>query len=315
LIAPRRALVLGANGFIGRHLCVHLLSKGWGVDQVFRAGRADPIDASESGQARTFTIGPSGEGIGEVIARSGPDVIFNLAAAGVGRRIPYHELIDGNVGVVARVMESLDPGTTAAVVHAGSWSQYGSIDRQGDITEDQPLDPPTSYGSAKVAAELLGRTAGDEVGVPFMTLRLFNVYGPSENPKRLIPYVVRSLSAGSVARLTSGDQIRDFVYVDDVVRAFEACGTMSEPVTRSFNVATGCGTPVSEVVVRAARAAGGEERLLGFGLVSQRRTEPSRVVGDATALTQATGWTPQVPVSEGIEHTVRSILDARVPNV
>jgi nucleoside-diphosphate-sugar epimerase len=172
------------------------------------------------------------------------------------------------------------------------------------------MEPPTVYGSAKVAAELVGRSAAAEIGIPFITLRLFNVYGPGENSFRLIPHVVDAVIHGTVADLTSGEQVRDFVFVDDVARAFEACGVLANPVSASFNVATGVGTPVSDVALKAAQAAGGGPRSLGFGARPSRRDEPARVVGNASALAEATGWNPQTSVADGVERTVRWILNA-----
>ena len=225
-------------------------------------------------------------------------------------RVPYAELVDGNAGVVARLMSHIDSKKTTRVIHAGSWSQYHLGDPNRDITEDEPMDPPTVYGAAKVGAELIGRSAAAEIGVAFITLRLFNVYGPGENPARLIPHVVDAVAGGTVADLTSGDQVRDFVFVDDVAEAFEACGVLANPVSRSFNVATGVGTPVRDVAFEAAQAAGGGPRSLGFGARPPREDEPTRVVGDASALTEATGWNPQISVADGVGRTVRSILDA-----
>ena len=304
------ALVLGADGFIGRRLCTHLLRKGWSVDRGVQFFEAPPSDAeAPNDRERTLLMGPFADNIENALAESEPDVVFNLAAAGVGVKVPYADLIDGNAGLVARLMQHIDPGTTTRVIHAGSWSQYHLGDPNRDITEDEPMDPPTVYGAAKVGAELVGRTASAEVGVPFITLRLFNVYGPGENSARLIPYVVDAVSTGSVSNLTSGEQIRDFVFVDDVAAAFEVCGALANPVSRSFNVATGTGTRVRDVAIEAAQVAGGEHRFLRFGAKPQREDEPPRVVGDARALTEATGWKPQVAVAEGIERTIRSILN------
>ena len=307
------ALVLGADGFIGRRLCSHLLEKGWSVDRgVMFVEPPSPDAAPPPDRERTLLMGPFADNIENVLAESEPHVVFNLAAAGVGMKVPYADLIAGNAGIVARLMDHIDPRTTTRVVHAGSWSQYHLGDPRRDITEGEPMDPPTVYGAAKVGAELVGRSTADDVGVPFVTLRLFNVYGPGENPSRLIPYVVDAVSAGSVADLTPGDQERDFVYVDDVATAFEACGLLNDPVTQAFNVATGIGTTVRDVALEAAQAAGGGPRSLGFGVRPPREDEPARVVGDASALTEATGWMPQISVAEGVDRTVRSILDAEV---
>jgi len=312
LTPSKHAMVLGATGFIGRRLSVHLASTGWRVDRVVRRSHASGDDLVEShGPTRTIRIGPSGDWIGRALALSEPSVVFNLAAAGVGMQIPYSHLVDGNAGIVARILENLNPRRTTTVVHAGSWSQYLQENPTDAIEETVRMEPPTVYGAAKVGAELVGRAISREIGIHFVTLRLFNVYGPGEGPSRLIPYVTEAVSTGAVADLTSGEQIRDFVHVDDVVNAFEACAVRTQPAAASFNVATGVPTRVRDVAAMAAAAAGGDLTLLRFGAKPPRANEPLRVVGDASALTQATGWKPQIPVAKGVHDTVRGILEGR----
>lgn len=298
-------MVLGASGFIGHNLWTHLAARGWSIDRVVRspAGGKDTT-MTEDGSVRTIRTESSVDGIARAIALSRPQVVFNLAAAGVGRRVPYDEMIDGNAGVVARLLEHLDPRRTTMVVHAGSWSQYSLDNPDRDIVETDRMEPSTVYGAAKVGAELAGRTIAAEVGIAFVTLRLFNVYGPGERPSRLIPYVTAAIGARAPADLTSGEQMRDFVHVDDVVTAFEACGSDTSLGIRSFNVATGIATPVRDIATIAARAVGGNIELLRFGVKPARPDEPMRVIGDASSLTNTTGWTPQVPVDAGVRDTV-----------
>lgn len=310
MTAPTHAMVLGASGFIGKRLSDHLSSKGWHVDRVISSpGACDTSIVADRGSGRTIQIGPSDDGIARAVRLSEPEVVFNLAASGVGKKVPYSRLVDGNVGIVARLLEGLDPRTTKTVVHAGSWSQY-RIESPDDVAETVLMEPPTTYGAAKVGAELMGRSIAEEIGVGFVTLRLFNVYGRGENPSRLIPYVAGAVLGGTVAELTSGEQERDFVHVDDVVAAFEACAGLSPAQPTAFNVATGIATRVCDVAVMAAAATGGDVSLLRFGAKPPRLDEPMRVVGDASALARATGWAPRTTVAAGVNDTVAGILEA-----
>jgi UDP-glucose 4-epimerase len=306
-------MILGASGFIGRHLSSHLSSNGWQVDRVVRSSVASDTEViGEQGGIRTIRLGSSENRIARAVSLSEPDVVFNLAAAGVGKQIPYSELVEGNVGIVAQIMESIDPRRTTMVIHAGSWSQYLNENPAAAIEESDRMDPLTVYGAVKVGAELVGRTIASEIGVGFLTLRLFNIYGPGETPYRLIPYVTNAISAGTPADLTSGDQVRDFVHIDDAVTAFSACAALSDSVPSSFNVATGIPTRVRDVAVMAAQAAGGDSARLRFGAKPSRAGEPMRVVGNASALTEATGWEPKVPIAVGVHNTVQWILESGV---
>lgn len=306
-------MVLGANGFIGRRLSDHLASTGWRVDRVtYSSDASETTVTADQRSGKTIQIGPSESDIARAASLSKPEVVFNLAASGVGKQISHAQLVDGNAGIVARLLGSLDPMRTSMVIHAGSWSQYLIESPDDDVVETDRMDPPTTYGAAKVGAELMGRTIAAEVGIGFITLRLFNIYGTGENPSRLIPYVTNAVSTGTVADLTSGEQIRDFVHVDDAVTAFEACATLPEPVPSSLNVATGVSTRVRDVAVMAAEATGGDVTLLRFGAKPSRTDEPMRVVGNASALTEATGWEPQIPLADGIRDTVQWVLQQNV---
>lgn len=242
---------------------------------------------------------------------SKPQVIFNLAAAGVGKRIPYIEMVEGNAGIVARVLQATNPETTRIVVHAGTWSQYSCENPERRILETDRMEPPTVYGVAKLGAELMGRAIASDKGVGFVSLRLFNVYGPGESKSRLIPYIAHCVATGRAADLTSGEQVRDFVHVDDVTSAFEAAAGIHAPEPAVFNIATGVGTSVREVARLTVLAAGGDEDMLRFDAKSARASEPQRVVGDASAFREATEWCPRIAVPDGVHTTVQSILGTR----
>ncbi len=105
--------------------------------------------------------------------------------------------------------------------------------------------------------------------------------------------------------LTSGEQVRDFVHIDDVTAAFEHAALLPTIGSPSFNVATGIGTKVRDIARRVVEEVGADPELLRFGAIDQRRNEPLRVVGNASMFRGATGWQPRISVSDGIADTVR----------
>lgn len=311
----QRGMVIGASGFIGRHLVQHLAVKGWQVDAVTR--HADSGNAGRNslsygnGSVEWIEIAHTSDGVTRIVRDRGPEYIFNLAASGVGTETTYRELVAGNEGIVAQIVDGVNATATSMIIHAGSWSQYGNEVGTRAIVEDNPQVPTCAYGAAKVGAELLGRTAANSIGVAFTTLRLFNIYGPGEGSSRLIPYITSMVTAGKQAELTAGHQIRDFVHVDDAVRAFEYCSRLAGSGSQSFNVATGIGTSVRKMAVMTADAAGAEPDLLVFGARPGRSSEAASVVGSYSALSIAVGWQPQIAVNDGVQGTVSSILEGR----
>jgi UDP-glucose 4-epimerase len=299
-----RAMVLGATGFIGRHLVDRLTQDGWDVVRLVR-----PTSHDGRSDVETVTIPDFASGLGDAVLKARPETVFNLASAGVGRRVSDAELTSGNVGVVQALVNAIDADVTRLVLHAGSWSQYGPFAGTDAISEGHPQRASTPYGTAKAQAEAIGTAIGASRSVRFVALRLFNVFGPGEASHRLIPYIVESAVAGVPAELTTGSQVRDFVYVEDVVNAFISCADSSPMDTGAFNVATGLATSVRELAEMTQDEVGAERSTLAFGEKKSRVGEPSCVVGDASALSARTGWHARTSVSDGVRDTVRWALE------
>ena len=249
-------------------------------------------------------VEPRTRDLADAIRRFRPSVVLNLAAAGVTSAVTPDQLEAGNSGVVNAIMDSAVDSGVELVVHAGTWSQYGPIVSVDPLAEDHPQHSATPYGLAKARAETIGLSRSASSGTRFLSLRLFNVYGPGEARHRLIPTIASHLGKGERVPLTEGHQIRDFVYVDDVVSAFKATLRTGIPDSGVFNIATGVGTAVREMAQLAARCMSVEDDRLAFGALDSRVDEPSVVIGDSTRFRTAFGWTPKFPVTSGVCDTV-----------
>ena len=175
--------------------------------------------------------------------------------------------------------------------------------------EDHPQYAGTPYGRSKVAAETTGLAASQHAEIPFVSLRLFNIFGPREAAHRLIPHIVTRIAAGATAELTSGEQIRDFVFVDDAVAALVSCAEHELAESAAFNVATGIGTSVKTIAEMVAEHLGADPAMLKFSELEPRIGEATHVIGDSSALSMRTGWSAQVPVSDGVRDTVQWAME------
>jgi nucleoside-diphosphate-sugar epimerase len=184
-------------------------------------------------------------------------------------------------------------------VSAGTCAEY---DWSGNhcYRESDPCRPSTLYGACKYALALVGSQIGALTGVRVATGRIFYPYGPGEAGSRLTPSVIRSLLAGKPARCTEGRQVRDFIFVDDVARAFVTLlGTNSEgPV----NVASGIPVTIREVVSQIAKLIGRPE-LLFLGAVPTPAFEPARLVADARVL-ESLQFRPRYDLERGLITTI-----------
>jgi nucleoside-diphosphate-sugar epimerase len=302
-MAGRSALVTGASGFIGRSLASRLLADGWSVTCV---GRRDPKIAG----ANFVTVERlSRDELWRVLPDRGFDAVFHLAAYGVAPddRDPA-ELFNINVVGTASLVELAAKVRADVLVYAGSCAEYSAANFGTLIDENHPLATNELYGSSKAAGGLWGQALAKNFGLKFIWLRFFGVFGPGGAPHRLLPSIVNRLDEGQPVNLTLGEQVRDFMHVDDAVEAL----TQAERVGRNgatgpFNVCSGQPVTVREFALALAAAMGRSSDLLHFGALALRPGENMWLVGQPRAFHDASGFASRIPLRGEIARAVRSL--------
>jgi nucleoside-diphosphate-sugar epimerase len=176
------------------------------------------------------------------------------------------------------------------------WSGTGVLSEK-----DTPLRPATYYGKCKHALASVGEGLAAERGLGFSWGRIFFVYGPYEQPGRLVSEVAESLVKGEPAPTSDGAQRRDFLHARDVASAFVAL--LDSDVEGPVNIGSGDAVPVREVVSLIGEAAGRAE-LVRFGEIPQRAGDPPLIEADVARLRDEVGWRPGIPLRDGIRETV-----------
>lgn len=307
----RSALVTGATGFIGSVLVEHLLAHKVETACLLRASTKSANARPLPKQVRTIEVesfAPSE--LKRKLAGFSAEAVFNLASYGVQQRDRDPGLlIEGNVGVLAWLLEVTAGWPLRRFVHTGSCSEYGFPEREKEsISESRPLRPTSLYGAAKAAAGMFGTALAAHLSVPFVTLRLFGAYGPREAPDRLIPYLIRKLQQDQSVDLTPGEQVRDLLYQDDVVAAFlAAVESTSVQSGEVYNVCSGQPIRVRDVGEAVADALGAPRSMLHWGERAYRNDEPKWLVGDNRRFAAATPWRPQVTLEKGIRRMIDSL--------
>ncbi len=306
-ITDRSVLVVGGTGFIGRALLGRLNYHGF---------RTTALAFLDRGQAERLTdfaglnvLPAASSELTDLIASLSDqrfDYIINLSSGGVRPedRSPA-ALEESNSVFLVRLLEAVAACAPRLFVHAGSWSEYAPPQDRSPILEGHPLQFGTGYGGAKSIAERNGLACAVGLGIPFVTLRLFHVYGPGEADHRLTPYLMSSLTAGCVADLSSGDQVRDFLFVDDVADAFIAALSSGRMIADSaYNVCSGIPVSVRHVSQMFCDTLGCSHDMLRFGALPARPDEAPWVVGDGTLFEKATGWRPEHTLEQGLRKTM-----------
>jgi nucleoside-diphosphate-sugar epimerase len=306
-VTAERVLVTGAGGFVGSALVHELVRQGHQVAAAVRPG-SDPsrLQAVRAGVALHPVDLRDPTGVERLVAATRPELCFHLAAAGAVVRIDdFDEVVAANAVAPLVLARALERKGCRRLVTAGSSSEYGPV--SGPMHETRLPAPDDVYGAAKLAGAVLVAAAARAWDLRVAHLRLFSVYGPGEDPRRLVMSVLLALRAGRPVDLTSGGQVRDLVYVDDVVAAFVAAGRRDVPSDAVVNVGSGEETTVRRLALTAAEVVGADPALLRFGRLSYRAGERFSWSAGTDHAAELLGWRATTSLRDGLAATDASL--------
>jgi dolichol-phosphate mannosyltransferase len=294
-----KALVTGAGGFVGANLVRHLLRAKHEPVAVLRPGgdgwRLKGL-RGEMAQLECDLRDP--DSIERLVLEHRPDAILHLAAHGA---YPWQKDFDTMLAVNVRATEALLTAAAqvgASLVHAGSSSEYGWQDHPPQ--EGDPVRPNSHYAVTKVAATHLCQLAASSDRVRATTLRLYSIYGPWEEPGRLMPTLVRSCLSGRWPPLVGRDTARDFVWVDDACEAFLRAAAADLPERGIvLNVASGSQTTM-EALIGVATEVFGVQTEPRWGTMEARAWDTSVWVGDPSSARMHLGWEASTRLKDGL---------------
>ena len=304
-----RVLLTGATGFVGASLARRLLTAhGCDVHAAVREGGGDRWRMQGIEDDITWHIvdllDPAA--LTESVERISPDVIYHLATyyAVDQRGVDLSEMVDVNVKAGLNVVLAAKAAPDLRLlVNVGTCAEYGDL--RDPATEESPLEPNSIYASTKAAGGIITRQMSEDEGVPMTTLRLYNMYGPFEKARRLVPHVILSLLRGEHVPLTGGEQAKDYTYIEDIVDAFVAAASRpTEAAGRVLNIGSGTTVPMRELVDTIAGHFDGGADLLGWGEVPYRDNEMWFQGTRIDAAQEVLGWSPAHDLNEGLAQTV-----------
>lgn len=301
-------LVTGGAGFIGSHLCRGLLGAGARVrilDDFSTGHRRNVVDGAEVVEGSVADEGAVAKAV------SGCGVVFHLAAmVSVPQSVAEPDLcVRSNIIGTQRVLSGAKTAGSRRVVLASTCAVYGDQpsmpSREGDQTTCC-----SPYAASKLAGEGLMQAFARTGGPSTACLRFFNVYGPGQDPKSAYAAVISAFAAALKEKRTptifgDGEQTRDFVFVEDVVRAIMLAGASQTDLKGEvFNVGTGRRTSLLGLLAAMAKIAGrpsaADHKPARAGDVRHSQADISRITG-------ALGYEPRTVIEKGLERTLAAM--------
>ena len=311
--------VTGAEGFIGSHLTEALVRRGHRVRamalyNMFSArGWLDTLDPEIA--AEVEVVFGDVRDPGSVLSLvDGASAVYHLAALG---SVPYsytapRSFVDTNTIGTLHVLEAVRACHTPRLVHTSTSETYGTA-RTVPISEAHPLQAQSPYAASKVGADKLVESYYLSFGLPAVTLRPFNTFGPRQSTRAVIPQIITQLAAGSrVLKLGALDPTRDFSYVTDTAEAFVTGGEApgSAVLGEVFNCGPGDDVAIGRLAEEITELMDVQADIVEDAQrLRPKDSEVMRLVCDATRLRERTGWAPRFTRAAGLGQTIEWFSD------
>jgi len=299
--AMKRAFVTGASGFLGAALVQRLIAEGVSV-AVLQRGK-EPGRRLHAWLDRVEILAApqnSPESLRAGLLRWRPDTVFHLGWGGVGGSQRNDALVQcANVENAVQLATLCVKCGVEHFLGVGSQAEYGP--RAEEIFETQCPSPTTMYGAAKLSAGILTERLCELGGVKHSWLRLFSAYGPDDNPDWMIPSLIRHLGKGLRPALTQGEQLWDYLYVDDAAAAFAAVAKAR--ISGLYNLGSGAAIPLRGVIEQI-RDSINPALELGFGEIPYRPDQVMHLQANIDKLKAGAAWAPATPLQTGLSATI-----------
>lgn len=313
----RRALVTGADGFIGSHLCELLVQEGYAVRALVYYnswgswGNLEHV-APEVRENIEIITGDVRDFFCVREAMKNRDVVFHLAAL-IG--IPYsyrapNSYVDTNITGTVNVVQAARELGIARVIHTSTSEVYGTA-QFVPITEEHPLQPQSPYSASKIAADQMAMSFHNSFNVPLTTIRPFNTYGPRQSPRAVIPTVISQIAAGTkTLELGSLHPTRDFSYVTDTARGFLMAAQCNDAIGQTINLGSNFEISIGDTVRLIAEIMNAQVEIKQ----SEERLRPAtseveRLWADNSKAKKILGWQPEYKGKDGFRRGLERTID------
>lgn len=297
-------LVTDGNGFIGSHLVrklvdqkqkVHLIVEKnpdlWRIHDIYHQITIHEIDLTDFSK------------ISSTVYAIKPNVIFHLASyGGMPYQVDQTAIFDNNFHGTINLLNACKKVGFDCFINTGSSSEYGIKDHP--MSEAESLEPISDFGISKAAATHYCLKEALVNKLPIYTIRPFSVYGDYETASRLMPTVLMNTIQNKTIQLSSPQFVRDFIYIDDIVRMYFALVEQKPTHHTIFNAGTGIQSSIKDVVYNA-QSLWPQILKTAWGTVPGRPVEPKHQKASITLAHEVLGWKPQNTLREGLRKSMK----------
>jgi nucleoside-diphosphate-sugar epimerase len=300
--STQKIIVTGASSFVGCHLTQGLSRiNGWNViplgsknSEDYKNSQIQRIEFSVKKKKWAILDLRDEIGTKQFIQKFRPDIWVHHAGHASNYASPEYSVKDGydtNVAPIKYIFKSLAENGCRGVIVTGSSLEYSNADKA--CLESDSCTPETLYGQSKLLETLTALEMSDRFDLPTRIVRLFIPFGPMDNPNKLIHYVINRLKNKTAVDLSPCKQKRDFIYIDDVVKAYSLLiKDLDRGGAEIFNVCSGEAISLENIINLIAEAIGAHKGLLNFGSRTMRKGEQMISYGSNYKALETLEWKP-----------------------
>lgn len=298
----KKILVTGATGFIGKNLVESLKEKFEIYALILDEKEKNVIPQIDYILWKTFFDRENeiktldGKKLGKI------DTVIHLASYGVNPKDnDIDKMIESNINLTKDLISNLERVSCKNIIFTGSGFEYGDKGKI-KLKEDMELNPFSLYGATKVSAFLIGKKLCESLGINYINLRLFNIFGEYEGSNRLIPQIINNYLEGKELNFTAGNQVRDYLYIKDIIEVYEMILEENIYNNETYNVCSSEEVTIKEFITKVADIIGINKDTLNFGIIPSRKEEALYIVGDNSKLKRDFNWNRKYSYEFGIKN-------------